>query len=72
MGVPRAVTSLEEFAYNRLACEGGKGDGCDKLLAGRRDDDLYLCTCLDETTYDQACLIGCYGARNAKNYLLAC
>ena len=43
-----------------------KGDGSDELLSCRRNDHLHFGSALDETSYDEARLVGCNRARNAQ------
>ena len=70
MRVPGAVALGEEVADDRMATEGRKRDGRDKLLASRRDDHLHLRPSLDEGTDDEARLVGGDAARDAQDDML--
>lgn len=70
MRVPGAVALGEEVADDRMAAEGRKRDGRDKLLASRRDDNLHLRPSLDEGTDDEARLVGGDAARDAQDDML--
>ena len=69
--VPRAVALREKIAHHRLVGERTQGNGGDKLLAGRRDHHLHLGPALDEAAHDEASLVGCNRASDAKHYFLS-
>lgn len=71
MGVPSTVTLREKVADNGMLAQRGKGDGRDKLFAGRGYDHLYLCAFLNQATDDEARLIGRNASRNAQNNMLS-
>ena len=66
MRVPGAVALREELAYHGFMSEGREGDRGNKLLSGRSDDHLNLSAPLDESSYNQACFIGCNRACDAQ------
>ena len=69
--VPCAVALREEVADDWLLRQCRQCDGCDELLAGRRDDHLHLGAALHQLADNQACLVGCYRARDAQHYFLS-
>ena len=69
MRMPTTVPAVEELAHNGLLRQGGKRQGRYELFGCWSHHDLNFGSFLDEKTGKEACFIGCYASRYAKDYL---